>query len=73
MNYIKFEAFEEVKMKARSVVRGFQEKVDPQRDSPTVAKESRKLMLAVGANDEIFTTACLDATNTFLQGREITH
>ena len=56
MNYIKFEAFAEVKIKARSVVRGFQEKVDPQRDSPTVAKESLKLMLAVAANEENFTT-----------------
>ena len=52
-------------------MRGFQETVNPQSDSPTVANESLKIMLAVSAN-EGFTTINLDATNAFLQGKEIT-
>ena len=60
-----------VKTKARLCMRGFQETVNPQSDSPTVANESLKIMLAVSAN-EGFTTINLDATNAFLQGKEIT-
>ena len=47
-----------VKMKARLVVGGFQEKVDPQSDSHTVATESLKLMLVVAANEDNFTKVC---------------
>ena len=60
-----------VKTKARLCMRGFQEEVNPQSDSPTIAKESLKVMLAVSANED-FSTVNLDATNAFLQGKEIT-
>ena len=37
--------------KARLVARGFQEKEQPQSDSPTAAKESFKLLMALAANN----------------------
>ena len=59
------------RIKARLVVRGFQEEEDPRSDSPTLAKESLKTMMAIAANEK-FTTKCMDITNAYLQGKEIT-
>ena len=58
------------RIKARLVVRGFQEVEDPRSDSPTLANESLKLMLAICANEE-FEMQSLDVKNAYLQGREI--
>ena len=58
------------KLKARLCMRGFQENVNPQSDSPTIAKESLKVMLAVSAN-EGFRLVNLDAQNAFLQGKDV--
>ena len=56
------------KIKARLVVRGFEEMITPQSDSPTASKESGKLFLAICANEN-FTIKSLDVTSAFLQGR----
>ena len=39
------------KTKARLVARGFQETMKPQSDSPTVSKESFKMLMTITAND----------------------
>ena len=57
-------------VKARLVVRGFEEKNVPQSDSPTASKESCKLFLAICAN-ESFKLKTLDVTSAFLQGKPL--
>ena len=59
-----------VRHKARLVVRGFQEAEDPRSDSPTLSKESLKLMMAIAAN-EGFEIQSLDVKNAYLQGSKI--
>ena len=51
-------------------MRGFQEDNRPRSDSLTVSKESLKLLLTIAAN-EGWTLTNLDATNAFLQGKQI--
>lgn len=58
------------KIKARWCMRGFQEEERPRSDSPTVSKESIKLLLSVAAN-EGWSLTNLDVTNAFLQGEPI--
>ena len=58
------------KVKARLIVRGFEEEVVPQSDSPTASKESTKLFLAICANEN-FQVKSLDVTSAFLQGRPL--
>ena len=58
------------KVKARLVVRGFQEETTPRADSPTLAKESFKTMIAIAAN-EGFRITSMDITNAYLQGSPI--
>ena len=94
-NFIKYQAFEEVKdegqprissrwvctnkedhdgmkvkTKARLVVRGFQETEEHRSDSPTLSKESLKLLMSIAAN-EGFEVQSLDVKNAFLQGKKI--
>ena len=52
--------------KARLVARRFQESLKPQSDSPTVSKESFKLLMAVAANSS-FKLALVDIRAAFLQ------
>ena len=54
-------------VKARLCVRGFEEEVYPQSDSPTATNDSLKLFLATVANQE-FPIRNLDVTSAFLQG-----
>ena len=49
---------------------GFQEVDKPQSDSPTVAKESLKLLIALAAN-EGFELASMDISAAFLQGNTL--
>ena len=56
--------------KARLVARGFQERLKPQSDSPTAAKESFKLLMAVAANNG-FKLASLDIRAAFLQSKTL--
>ena len=58
------------KTKARLVVRGYQEEIKPQSDSPTVSKESFKMLMAVSAN-EGFNLALVDIRAAFLQSRTL--
>ena len=58
------------KTKARLVARGFQETMEPQSDSPTVSKESFKILMAVAANSN-FKLASVDIRATFLQSRTL--
>ena len=58
------------KTKARLVARGFQESLKPQSDSPTVSKESFKMLMAVAANDN-FKLASVDIRAAFLQSRTL--
>ena len=58
------------KFKARWCLRGFQEPERPRSDSPTVSKESLKLLLTIAANEGWKLTS-LDVTNAFLQGEPI--
>ena len=53
--------------KARLVVRGFEEDVYPQSDSPTASRESFKSFLALAAN-EGFQIKNMDVKSAFLQG-----
>ena len=53
-------------IKARLVLRGFQEVVKPQSDSPTVAKESLKVLIALAVNED-FLLALMDIRAAFLQ------
>ena len=56
--------------KARLVARGFQDTMKPQPDSPTVSKESFKMLMAVAANDN-FKLASVDIRAAFLQSRTL--
>ena len=56
--------------KARLLVHGFQETVKPQSDSPTVSKESFKLLMANAANEN-FKLASVDIRAAFLQSRSL--
>ena len=58
------------KVKARFVVKGCQEKLDPRSDSPTASKDSFKMFLSIAAN-EGFELKSLDVTSAFLQGRPL--
>ena len=58
------------KKKARLVARGFQETVKPQSDSPTVSKESFKMLMAVAANEN-FKLASVDIRAAFLYSRSL--
>ena len=58
------------KIKGRLCVRGFQEKIYPQSDSPTALKDSFKTFLAIAAN-ESFEIKTLDVTAAFLQGHPL--
>ena len=53
--------------KATLVVRGFEEHVYPQSDSPTASRESFKTFLAIAAN-EGFKIQNMDVKSAFLQG-----
>ena len=57
----------EDEIKARLVVRGFEEEIYPQSDSPTASKDSFKIFLALAANQE-FPIKVMDAKSAFLQG-----
>ena len=59
------------KPKSRLVVRGFEEKISPQSDSPTVSKDSCKMFLSIAAN-EGFAIGSLDVASAFLQGQPLT-
>ena len=61
---------DEGQVKARLVVRGFEEREAPQSDSPTASKDSCKLFLALCAN-EGFKLKTLDVTSAFLQGQPL--
>ena len=54
--------------KGRLVARGFQEKSAPQSDSPTMRRESLKLLLSVAAN-EGFSLRSIDIRAAFLQAK----
>ena len=56
--------------KARLVAKGFQESLKPQSDSPTAAKESFKMLVAVAANSG-FKLASVDIRVAFLQSRTL--
>ena len=56
--------------KARLVARGFQEKEQPQSDSPTVAKESFKMLMVIAAN-EGFKVVSMDIRAAFLQANKL--
>ena len=60
----------ENQVKARLVVRGFEEEVYPQSDSPTASKESFKTFLAIAANQE-FSIKNMDVKSAFLQGTNL--
>ena len=53
------------KVKARLVVRGFQEMADPRSDSPTISKDGLKIFLAICAN-EGFSIVNLDISKACL-------
>ena len=59
-----------VKIKSRLVVRGFQEAEHPRSDSPTLSKESLKMMMSIAAN-EGWKIQSLDVKNAYLQGKKI--
>ena len=59
---------QKTKVKARLVARGFQETLKPQSDSPTAAKESFKLLMALAANFH-FKLASVDIRAAFLQSK----
>ena len=56
--------------KARLVAKGFQEKDQPQSDSPTAAKESFKLLMALAANQN-FKVVSMDIRAVFLQAKKL--
>ena len=58
------------KIKARFVVKGCQEQLDPRSDSPTASRDSFKLFLSLAANED-FHLKSLDVTSAFLQGRPL--
>ena len=53
--------------KARLVVRGFEEDIYPQSDSPTASRDSFKTFLAIAANED-FVIKNMDVKSAFLQG-----
>ena len=57
-------------IKARLVLKGFQEKECPRSDVPTISRDTWKLQLAIAAN-EGFNLKSIDITSAFLQGKEI--
>lgn len=64
-------SMKEGKPRARLVARGFEDKTDVQRDSPTVGKTSIRLFLALAScKDWMITTT--DIKSAFLQGQELT-
>merc|ERR1712215_241590 len=56
--------------KARLVAKGFQEVDQPQSDSPTAAKESFKLLMALAANQN-FKVVSMDIRAAFLQAKKL--
>ncbi|CAC5410126.1 unnamed protein product [Mytilus coruscus] len=62
----------ERKVKARLVVRGFEEENEVKSDSPTVHKESVRLFLAIASTSE-FNIHSIDIKAAFLQGLNIQH
>ena len=56
--------------KAQLVARGFQEREQPQSDSPTVAKESFKMLMAIAANEQ-FKVVSMDIRAVFLQANKL--
>ncbi|KAG1681910.1 Retrovirus-related Pol polyprotein from transposon RE2 [Nymphon striatum] len=64
------ETIGERKVKARLVVRGFEEENEVKSDSPTVHKESLRLFLALASTSE-FNIHSIDIKAAFLQGQEI--
>ena len=58
---------EEGQFKARLVVRGFEEDVYPQSDSPTASRDSFKTFLALAANENL-QIKNMDVKSAFLQG-----
>jgi hypothetical protein len=58
---------EEGQFKARLVVRGFEEDVYPQPDSPTASRDSFKTFLALAANENL-QIKNMDVKSAFLQG-----
>ena len=60
----------ENQIKARLVVRGFEEEIHPQSDSPTASKDSFKIFLALAANQG-FPIKVMDAKSAFLQGTKL--
>ena len=56
--------------KARLVAKGFQERDQPQSDSPTAAKESFKLLMALAANQN-FRVVSIDIRAAFLQAKKL--
>ena len=59
---------QKTKVKARLVAQGFQETLKPQSDSPTAAKVSFKLLMALAANFH-FKLASVDIRAAFLQSK----
>ena len=59
-----------MEFKARLVAKGFQEVDKLQSDSPTVAKESLKLLIALGANED-FELATMDIRAAHLWGNTL--
>ena len=57
-------------IKARLVVRGFEEEGDMQRDSPTTAKDTLRVFFALSASKKWECTA-IDVKANFLQGHDI--
>lgn len=57
-------------VKARLVVRGFEEETDVKSDSPTVHKESLRLFLAAAAT-HCYDIHSIDIKAAFLQGQDI--
>ena len=57
-------------VKARLVVRGFEELEYPQSDSPTASNNSLKLFFALAAN-ELMKVKSMDVTSAFLQGEPL--
>ena len=61
---------QKLQTKARLVARGFQETMKLQSDSPTVSKESFKILMAISANSD-FKLASVDTRAAFLQSRTL--
>ena len=57
-------------IKARLVVRGFQEVNKPKSDAPTASRESFRIFLSLTAT-QLFELKALDVTSAFLQSKPI--